>query len=233
MDQTSPRLAGGYTSTLRRIETAILIVYALLIAHLIDRLTHASGWTRLDGLTLPLAFALGALLADLTSAVVHWGFDTWGGVRTPVLGRAFIRTFREHHRDQLEMTRHGFVETNGANALLTLFVLVPTALARPDLGGMWGRALVVTVLSLSLLIGVTSQIHKWAHATEVPSGARWLQRAGLILSPERHARHHAAPHDRSYAITFGYVDALLDRGVFRALECAVSAVTGCRPRGGE
>lgn len=232
MGPTTPRLAGGYSATLRRVETAILIAYGLLQAHLLHRLADAP-WTRTDRLGIPAGVILGALLADLTSALVHWGFDTWGSVRTPVIGRSFVRTFREHHTDAREITRHGFVETNGANALLTLFVLIPTALARPDVGAPLGRATIVAVLSLTLLIGVTSQIHKWAHTEAPPPLVRWLQRAGVILSPEHHAAHHAAPHDRCYAITFGYVDALLDRGLFRALERVVTAATGLRPRAEE
>lgn len=229
MEHSPQRLAGGYGATLQRIETGILIAYALLQAHLLGRLSDAA-WSPADRIGIPLGFVLGALAADLSSALVHWGFDTWGGVHTPVVGRSFVRTFREHHTDPLEITRHGFVETNGANALLTLFVLVPTALARPDVNAPFARALIVGVVTLTLLIGLTSQIHKWAHTPQPPALVRRLQRAGMILSPSRHALHHRAPHDRNYAITFGYVDAVLDRGVFRALERVVSALTGLRPR---
>src|SRR5689334_6658220 len=58
------------------------------------------------------AVLLGYLAADLVSGLVHWAADTWGSTDLPVIGPAVLAPFREHHRDQLAITRHGFVETN-------------------------------------------------------------------------------------------------------------------------
>src|ERR1700758_153743 len=69
------------------------------------------------------AVLLGYLAADLVSGLVHWAADTWGSVDLPILGPAVLRPFREHHRDQLAITRHDFVETNGNNCLISLPVL--------------------------------------------------------------------------------------------------------------
>ena len=54
----------------------------------------------------------GLCLADLLSGLVHWSADTYGQPTTPILG-GFVRTFREHHADQVDITRHDFIETNG------------------------------------------------------------------------------------------------------------------------
>jgi len=43
---------------------------------------------------VPVALLLGWLVADLFSGLVHWALDSFGSVRTPLLGRAFIRPFR-------------------------------------------------------------------------------------------------------------------------------------------
>jgi ubiquitin-conjugating enzyme E2 variant len=54
---------------------------------------------RIEIQTIPFAALCGWLLADLFSGLVHWALDSFGSVRTPVLGPAFIRPFREHHAD--------------------------------------------------------------------------------------------------------------------------------------
>ena len=76
-----------------------------------------------------------------------------------------------------------------------------------------------------------NQLHYWAHLRRPPAPVRWLQRAGLFLSPRRHARHHRAPHTGGYCIATGWANPLLDAlGFWRALERAVTAVTGTPPR---
>jgi len=49
-----------------------------------------------------------------------------------------------------------------------------------------------------------------------------MQRAGLILSPEHHAIHHAAPQDKYYCITVGWMNPVLERlRFFRILEAII------------
>src|SRR5476649_236730 len=102
---------------------------------------------------IPLAVLAGWLLADLFSGLVHWALDTFGSVRTPVLGPAFIRPFREHHADPLAMTGHDFVEVNGASCLgcVPLLLLAPLL---PDF---------LHAIVLFTCVGVlfTNQCHKW------------------------------------------------------------------------
>ena len=65
----------------------------------------------------------GLLAADLVSGMVHWAGDTLCDEDTPVLGRHFIRPFREHHVDPKAITRHDFIETNGNNCIASMPVL--------------------------------------------------------------------------------------------------------------
>jgi len=154
----------------------------------------------------------GLCLADLLSGLVHWSADTYGTPTMPIFG-GFVRTFREHHADQLDITRHDFIETNGdvcifsAPVHLTLLVTIEDAFALACLFG--------------LFIGsyTNSQIHKWAHSAEPPPIVRVCQRARLFLSPTHHARHHAGAHSTNYCITTGWLNRLLDcLGFFRKVE---------------
>ena len=178
---------------------------------------------------LLLAAVAALVLADVISGLVHWAADTWGSSDWPVLGTLLLRPFRAHHVDPLSITRHDFWETNGHNALATL----PLALL-----GVWipldgtGWRLAATFASfLALALFLTNQVHKLAHEPDPGRVARALQRARIILPPQDHARHHAAPYLSAYCITLGWTNGVLDAiGFFPRLERGITALTGARPR---
>lgn len=158
----------------------------------------------------------GLCLADLLSGLVHWSADTYGTPTMPIFG-GFVRTFREHHADQVDITRHDFIETNGDVCIfsvpvhLALLLTIQNAFALASFFG--------------LFVGsyANSQIHKWAHSAEAPRLIRACQRARVFLSPRHHSRHHAGSHLTHYCITTGWMNALLDRlGFFRLLESLLS-----------
>jgi hypothetical protein len=173
-----------------------------------------------------LAWLTGLLVADVVSGFIHWWMDTWGTPETPFFGEMFIRDFRIHHIDQLEMTRHGFFETNGNNAMASLVVLVPAVIWTPTRPEM-----IAFLISWMTGILATNQIHKLAHQARPPAFVRWLQSWNLILSPSVHARHHVAPHTTYYNITTGWLNFLIERlRVYPALEYVIIGVTGWKPR---
>ena len=199
--------------TFRRFEIACLLSFPLYGATLLLRALPA------EPARLALAILLGVLGADFISGLSHWAFDTWFSPETPVIGRAFVRTFREHHVDPMAICRHDFVETNGSNALAgAIFVTVGHLATNHFVQLVW--------LFTSVFLSVTSQIHKWAHAERVPRPVAWLQRLHLILPRDGHAHHHAAPFCRAYCITVGWLNGALERvRFFRALEHVIHALS--------
>lgn len=159
---------------------------------------------------LPLALVLGYITADFVSGFVHFLADNIGSTRTPFFGPVFIRPFREHHVDPLAITRHDFLEVNGANCLISLPVLIGTWYFVPIHGA--SSLFFAAYIGLFLFgIFLTNQFHSWAHNPSPPAWIRRLQRTGLILGPEHHARHHTPPYNTYYCITSGWLNPLLAR----------------------
>ena len=219
-------LSEGYSPAVRRFEIASIVVYALVMAALAVRIApraFRNPWLAMS------AFMLGFVLADFVSGFVHWAADTWGTPEWPVVGKALIRPFREHHVDQKEITRHDFVETNGNNCFVSIAPAVGAALL-PQSGAGWFFTSAL-MFSLCLAILGTNQFHKWAHMDSPPRLAGLLQRANLILPPEHHSLHHAAPYAKYYCITVGWLnEALFRLRFFQTLERMITAATGMVPR---
>jgi len=210
----------GTAPTFRRIEVASICVFPILFAWLLVRT-----WSAMRAPSLVfLGFFTGFLFADFISGFFHWFFDTWFSPNTPYIGKAFVRTFREHHVDPTAICRHDFVETNGSNVLAGSFLVFVGHLAD-------SAYVAVSLLFTGLFMSATSQIHKWAHADRVPRVVAFMQRVRLILPKTMHDEHHAAPFDRAYCITNGWLNATLHHvRFFRFLERLIRVTTGALPR---
>lgn len=209
--------------TQRRITAALQTTSVLLFASLESRLVlralrglEDAGDALVALLALPLAF----LASDLVSGLVHWFCDNFLAEDTPLVGAGLIHPFREHHRDPLAITRHGFLERNHANIASVLpilaWVLCLSAPGAPGPGDVFAASFWA---GFGIAVAFTNQIHAWAHAARAPKPVRWLQRAGLLLNPRHHARHHKG--GLAYCITGGWLDLPLERArVFERLERA-------------
>lgn len=169
----------------------------------------------------------GWIAADFLSGLAHWAADNFGSPATPWLGPTFILPFRNHHADPLEITRHGFVEANGATAILVAPIMLCIWWAVPAAPGdgvtAFGLALSLVVWPAILM---TNQIHKWAHMAEPPRWVRPLQRVRLILSHDHHARHHTAPFDTYYCITTGWLNRPIETlGLFAGAQRLIEAAS--------
>ncbi|MEP6765668.1 MAG: fatty acid desaturase CarF family protein [Gemmatimonadaceae bacterium] len=153
----------------------------------------------------------GYLLADLLSGIVHFLADNFGTPDTPFLGQGFVLPFRQHHVDPLGITRHGFFNTNGNNALVCLPLLIPVALWVPVTSSSVGFAAGVFTWVTLFAVFLTNQTHKWAHMPDVPKPIAWMQAAGLILRKDHHDIHHVRPYNTHYCITVGAWNSLFER----------------------
>jgi plasmanylethanolamine desaturase len=221
---TTPAPAGPYGRGHRVLEiVSIGFVFAAL-AFLTYRISGAMARTR-DLIGLSGACLVGYLVADFLSGFVHWAGDTVGDETTPVFGPNFVRPFRYHHVDPKDITRHDFIETNGNNCIVVAPILAFLVLTIPKATGLYFYGAVVVAFT-SWFVFCTNQFHKWAHDDDPAGWIRALQRMGLILSPEHHAIHHASPQNKSYCITVGWMNPLLDRiGFFRILEAVITRVS--------
>jgi hypothetical protein len=195
-----------------------LDVFSLSLASALTLLawSRIEAWPSLSWLPLlALAALCGWAFADFGSGLVHFLCDRFGSERTPVLGPAVIRPFREHHVDPRAITAHGFVELSGNNALALAPMLALGSELAPFFGEtLWHSAAFSWLMSASAGLFTTNQIHRWAHMACPPRLARALQRLRIAIRAEQHAVHHRGEHDVAYCITNGWCNALLDRARF-------------------
>jgi len=181
---------------------------------------------------LPALAVAAYLAADLLSGVVHFLADNFGSADTPILGRGFIKPFRDHHTAPHGIVENGFVGTNGNNSLAAVPVMLLVWLLVPISTAVWGLLFGLSFLLLCVAAFLTNQFHKWAHMDRAPGWVAWLQRRGVVLSRGHHDYHHTAPYDTYYCITVGFWNPLLDRTRFfeRAERFLRRVVPGTDPR---
>jgi ubiquitin-conjugating enzyme E2 variant len=169
------------------------------------------------------------VVTDFACGMIHWAGDTWGRTNTPVIGRMFVRTFREHHVDPRAITRHGTVQLLGEQAIVGAPLMPLLWLYEPE--SAYGATLLVFMYAVLVVAMAANVFHRWAHMTRPPLVGRVMQRAGLIISFKQHAKHHRPPYVQHYCIAIGWLNPLLDGIRFwRGLEWLIYKCTGAVPR---
>jgi len=199
------------------------VFFVLLMGDLLPRVSWDLAFVLVSSLVL------GLLASDFISGLVHWAADTWGSVTWPLIGPTLLLSFREHHKDPLDITTHGFLELNGNSCLVALPVLIGTYLMD---GESYGRVFVKFFFGFMLAgIALTNSVHSFAHQKRVPKAVGFLQRSNIILSRENHKCHHTVPFVRNYCITTGWMNGFLNAiGFFPKMERAITHLTGAIPR---
>ena len=164
----------------------------------------------------------GYLLADLLTGTIHWFCDTFFSEKTPLIGSFIIFSFREHHTHPYLITEDKFIEQDTTS----FFLLLPALVGAVYSTNIYSQDLALFLLH-SCLIGLsigafsTNLFHKWAHMDNPPQIIQKFQNMGVILNHERHKIHHAN-HDRSFCVTSGLLNPLLDKiKFFPAIESCI------------
>ncbi|MFL5322447.1 MAG: fatty acid desaturase family protein [Myxococcaceae bacterium] len=219
-------LAAGYSRGIRAFEIASIVLFVTGAGVGVYRLSAAAVEFPLLGIAAAMT---GFLAADFISGFVHWMADTWGRLDMPVIGKALLRPFREHHVDPKAITHHDFVETNGNNCFISLPGIALVAFVPPI--GPWSFFGLTTMLLTVTFVLLTNQAHKWAHMDTPPGYIAFLQRLHLLLPPGHHNVHHTAPYNKYYCITVGWLNRPLQAvQFFQTLETLITAVSGALPR---
>ena len=109
-------LASGYTR-LQHVMNVLGLAAVCVVAAWVG--VHVASF-RPGGVELFIGVLAAWVITDFACGVIHWAGDTWGRTDMPVLGRMFVRTFREHHVDPRAITRHGIVQLLGEQALVAV-----------------------------------------------------------------------------------------------------------------
>lgn len=228
VQRNSKELAQNYPSWFRKLEWLGLISFSIIFSILTFKIVILA--SSLWFLIIP-GFFCGFIVADFVCGFVHWLADTWGSPDIPVLGAALIRPFREHHVDQFAMTRHDFVETNAATALVSLPVFIACFFIPLGKGHLFFSFVFFFLFSLTFFGFLTNQIHKWSHSKKVPKFVRVLQKKRFILHPTHHQIHHTSPFNKHYCITNGWLNNFLFAiNFFPTCEKLITKYTGALPR---
>ncbi|XP_055376459.1 plasmanylethanolamine desaturase [Condylostylus longicornis] len=218
----------------KRIQEIICVVtcIALMILDFIFMIKHF----HLEKISFAfIAAFFGILTADFGSGLVHWAADTWGSVELPIIGKNFLRPFREHHIDPTSITRHDFIETNGDNFAVTIPILALLAcnfLTKTPTEIQNEFAWICYLFLCSIFVAMTNQIHKWSHTYwGLPRWVLFLQNHHVILPRKHHRIHHVAPHETYFCMTTGWLNWPLEKIRFwPAMEACIEYITGHKPR---
>lgn len=226
-------LASQYTFGKRVQETVclgasivlIIINFCCLVVHFEARYTYS----------IIAAALLGIITADFLSGLVHWAADSWGSVDLWLVGKAFIRPFREHHIDPTSITRHDFIETNGDNFAVCLVPMTRMVYKFMTYSPQQIRETYnweMYVFLLVIFVSLTNQIHKWSHTYfGLPRPIVFLQTVHVLLPRRHHRVHHVAPHNTYFCITTGWLNYPFEMISFWPhFESVITALTGAVPR---
>ncbi len=168
-------------------------------------------------LTLLICF----LVADFITGLGHWIEDTYA-VKTwpwPLLDGVVLPNI-EHHKNPT------FIGTMSTLISRNWHLVVPAVIVSLVFlyFGIWQVAVVLVLASLG------NEVHAWNHRRTNNFAIAFLQDAGIIQTPQQHAKHHKQPYDKYYCTLGNITNAVLEQIRFwKGLEYLLSKI-GIHPK---
>ena len=156
---------------------------------------------------LPLVLAGALYVGDFISAMFHKWLDSYASEVNPIWGSP-ARAFRVHHEFPNNLNEVGFVHniTSMSWFMAMLYGLTLICAYALEFGPL--LSLFLWVQLLLFLIG--NEIHRQAHAPRPWAWMGWLQRRGILLTAERHRRHHVGERNSDFGIVNGWANPLIN-----------------------
>jgi hypothetical protein len=131
------------------------------------------------------------LIADLLTGIYHFATDRGWNFKGQV------EMFQEHHDTNTMIGFDWQPMTAGLPAMVV---------------GLWLESSFLLALGS---FGILAQVpHYYAHRRSaspvVHAAVRFLQRTGLIISPQHHAEHHRGAFDRNFCILSGWMNPVMN-----------------------
>lgn len=170
--------------------------------------------------TIGLIF-IGLILADLTTAFVHWSVDNYASRDWPFIGPHYVAYAHDHHDDPMELLRLSFIKCHWF--ILSFAVAMAVFLAAID--GL--NTLTISALAFG---ACTNLIHGWSHRSAEENGPliTFCHKLGLLQSPTHHDHHHNNESSH-YALLTDYTNPILEAsGLFPLAEKCLSQL-GLQP----
>lgn len=166
------------------------------------------------------------IFADFISGLYHWFADSYR-TSNPIINEMVFDYFQLHHDKPNLICQRPICNINREVCTPAFVFSLYTMFWMPD--GVVSKGTLFFSFFVAW-ISLTNQAHRWSHqATGVPHVVKLLQKAGVLLSPQKHRLHHYQNHVQDYCITSGICNPILNRVDFwRFLEAAVYWALGAK-----
>ena len=193
---------------------------SILLAIIIGVSNYLLIFNNIEVIHVPPILLLSYFIADIISGIIHWIGDTLGNENTPFVGNNFIKPFRLHHQNPRLMSSISVSENLGSSFFL---IIIPEALLLFIINSSNEELNHIYFLCQNIFFfsALTNLFHRWAHRrrNELTPIIIFLQDYHIILNPTHHQKHHSGDYNKSFCVTNGWGNLILDKLKLWSLLC--------------